>query len=61
MVFEVLPGNILSDLLKRFDYQTQAEEWAKKQARDWFYNTGAKRTFIVDFHGMKVNQYTGAY
>jgi hypothetical protein len=57
-VYFVLPGGNLSDLINAFDYQTQAEEWCKKEARLWA-ALRVERTFVIYFRGMKVNQITG--
>jgi hypothetical protein len=57
MVFEVLSGNTLSDVLKRFDYLTQAEEWCAKALREWKYNAGTEKEYIVYYRSMKVAHY----
>ncbi len=57
MVFEILPGNTLSDVLKRFDYLTQVEEWCKKALQEWKFNAGVSKEYAVYFHSMKVAHY----
>jgi len=56
LVYEILPGGQLSDVLKRFNYQTEAEDWSTKSHREWKFNAGVNKTYYVYFHGMKVWQ-----
>ena len=58
LIYELLPGNTLSDVRKRADTFSEAKEWAEKQAREWR-NAGVIKTFRIHFHGMHMGEIHG--
>jgi hypothetical protein len=58
LIYELLPGNTLSEIRKRADTFSEAKEWAEKQVAEWR-NAGVIKTFRIHFHGMHRGEFHG--
>jgi len=52
-VYEAMQGKIIGDVLKIFDFQEQAEKWCFKALREWKFNAGINKEYVIYIHSTK--------